>query len=208
MHAASWHCRLFTTYLGTEGRGCSIDFTSLPHSFAESITRATALQKSGRIHQYAKDRPPLDHDPVLVRFVSAPDMFPPTKPRLDVDLLGIAMKTGYRRKEFLLQVEEVFRRQRRHQPHSCDGRRKVGTRDPHPPTSRQLMLRPGTTSASRSMDTRSSCRRGNLHSDEAKKQGHHLRNLEKTKKAAKKTERSRSKTRSLRLETQGKGGRS
>ena len=47
---------------------------------------------------------PLDHDPVMVQRACAPDMFrlpPPSQPTLDVDILGITMKTGYRSEAFI-----------------------------------------------------------------------------------------------------------
>ena len=107
MCAASGHFRPFVTYHYhcTQGGKSSLDIVSLPQSHAESITRAAVLflEAVGAFNT-PKVRRSLDHDPVMVRFAYAPDMFrppPPSQPRLDVDILGIAMKTGYRREVFL-----------------------------------------------------------------------------------------------------------
>ena len=118
MYAASGHFRPLV--------GGRTDFNRLqltPLSLtARSITKASVLFHSGRTLQQATVRRPLDHDPVLVRFAYAPDMFRPPQPeqvRLDIDLLGVAMKTDYRREIFLKKVEEGAKEAAtRHPPHS------------------------------------------------------------------------------------------
>ena len=58
----------------------------------------------------------------MIRFEHGPDFFRPAnreRPPLDMDLLGLAMTTGYRRAEFLAQVElETEAALRRHPPHA------------------------------------------------------------------------------------------
>ena len=100
----------------------SIDLIALPWSYAESITGATVLFSSVRTLQHAKVRRTLDHDPVIVSFAYAPDMFgppPPTRQRLDMDLVGFAMTTGYRREDFIQKLEEGAKKAAvKHPPHS------------------------------------------------------------------------------------------
>ena len=51
----------------------------------------------------------VDLHPVIIRFAYAPDMFrppPPTRQRLDMDLMGFAITTGYRREDFIQKLEE------------------------------------------------------------------------------------------------------
>ena len=116
LHAASGH------YHGTHGNSSTIDFVILPQSHAESIRAATVLERSGRQLQHARVRRPLDYDLVMIRFEHAPDFFRPAnreRPPLDTDLLCLAMTTGYRRAEFLAQVElETKAALRRHPPHA------------------------------------------------------------------------------------------
>ena len=122
LYAASGHFRPLVTYHGPQGGQTSIDFMVLPQSYVGSITGALALFHSGRTLQHAAVRRPLDHDPILVRFAYAPDMFrppQPEQPRLDMDLLRVAMKTGYRREAFINKVEEGAKEAAtRHPPHS------------------------------------------------------------------------------------------
>ena len=122
MYAASGHFRPLVTYHGPQGGQTLIDFISLPQSYAGSITTASVLFHSGRTLQHATVRRPLDHDPALARFVYAPDMFRPPHPeqiRLDMDLLGVAMKTGYRKEIFMKKVEEGAKEEdTRDPPHS------------------------------------------------------------------------------------------
>ena len=58
----------------------------------------------------------------MIRYEYAPDFFRPAKierPPLDTDLLGLSMTTGYRRAEFLAQMElETEALPRRHPPHA------------------------------------------------------------------------------------------
>ena len=121
LHAASGHFPSFPTYHGTHGNSSTIDFVILPQSYAESIRAATVLERSGRQLQHAGVRRPLDY-PVMIRFLYAPDFFRPAnreRPPLDMDLLGLAMTTGYRRAEFVAQVElETEAALRRHPPHA------------------------------------------------------------------------------------------
>ena len=116
LYAASGH------YHGTHGNSSTIDFVILPQSHAESIHAATVLERSGRQLQHARVRRPLDHDPVMIRSEHAPEFFRPAnreRPPLDMDLLCLAMTTGYRRAEFLAQVElETEAPLRRHPPHA------------------------------------------------------------------------------------------
>ena len=120
MYAANGHFRPFATYHCPQGE--NLRSISIPKSFVESITGATVLEQSGPTLQHAKVQRPLDHDPTLVKFANAPDIFRPpphVRPRLDMNILGSAMKTGYRREDFIRKVDTGAKEAAsRHPPHS------------------------------------------------------------------------------------------
>ena len=68
---------------------------------------------SGRTVQLAKVRRPLDHDTLSLsksstrQISSGPKLL--NTPEWDVDFLGLAARTGFRRREFAARIEEVVR---------------------------------------------------------------------------------------------------
>ena len=113
LYAASGLFPSLPTCHGTHGNSSTVDFV---------IRAATVLERSGRQLQHARVRRPLDHDPVMIRSEWATDIFRPAnreRPPLDMDLLCLAMTSGYHRAEFLAQVElETEAALRRHPPHA------------------------------------------------------------------------------------------
>ena len=150
---------------------------------------------SGRTLQHATVRRPLDHDPVLVRFAYAPDVFRPPQPemiRLEMDLLdedglskgGIHGKSRSRRKRVSSQAPTALHH----------GRQQLGRHRTDSPDSRKRVLRLRTQKRTDRWITRSSSPPGKRYSDKEQKPERGWCNSAQEKKSVTKNEEKPSRT--------------
>ena len=135
MYVASGHAGPHRIYHGPQGNDTTIDYIVLPRSYADVIRQDTVLQKSNRLLQHAKVRRSFDHDPVAVRFEYSPNFFKPDTQKqlpLDIDLLGLATITGYRRQELIEKIEHGAQAAKEHHlPHLRQVATDLFAKDPH-----------------------------------------------------------------------------